>query len=365
MPINARYLLSLAFLHLSTLIAAAAPIDGPDATGLLSRKRDTDTVRVIERNTPLPIGSLGRYYRHQSRKHVPIRGASSHTYPRHGTTVSPPDSAASLTRVNKKRAPDGAPPEQEYSDDEQEYPEPGHWHFHGYHAPRPPHHRPSSSYEYPRPAHEYAYDFYDEHPRPLHDEYRPPHDEYYRPSHGDYPRPPHDGYPRPPYDEYYEDVRPHDDYPHPPYDPMHPPSSEYDHHYPPPNDHSDEDQSGEDANADKDDTHKQKQVDIPQPSSVDLATVQLPPREEIAVSATRRGVSLPDKMDVAKVSTREDESQVSGTPLGVHSSLSTSRGGASVTRLGNRKEAYLTESDLEAGNFDARRRRRGCPIDTI
>ena len=358
MPINARYLLSFAFLHLSTLIAAAAPVGGPDATSLLSRKRDADT--VIERNTPLPVGSLGQYHGHQSRNDVSIRGASSHAYPRHGTTLSPPDSAVSLTRAKKKRAPDGAPPEQEYPDDEQEYPEPGH--FRGYYAPRPPHHRPS--YEYPRPAYDYAYDFYDEHPRPLDDEYRLPHDEYYRPSHGAYPRPPHASYPRPPYDEYNEDVRrphddyypqsqgdyprphddypdpPHDDYPHSPYDPMRPPSSEYDHHYPPPNEHAHGDQSAEDTNADKDNAHKQKQVDIPQPSSVDLATVQLPRREEIPVPTTRRGVNLPDKMDVTKVSTREDESQISGALLGAHSSLSTSRGGASVTRLGNRGLAH-------------------------
>ena len=93
MSIYPRFLLLRAFLHPSTLIAAA-PVSSREGP-----------VTAPSSETATPLGIANRYHRHQNRKGHPYRTRS-----RPGSSISTPESAISLASANGKRSPDGPPP---------------------------------------------------------------------------------------------------------------------------------------------------------------------------------------------------------------------------------------------------------------
>jgi hypothetical protein len=326
MPVNARFVLLLAFVH-SSAFAAAVPLDS---------RRVSDT--VIEDGTPLGVSN--RYHHFADARDVPVPGR----YLRRSPQVSPPVSAfgtasGTASKVLGARDPPGPGPGPEAAaagpSPAKAGPPPGPpppmFGPPGPQGPPGPSSPPSPlpyPYPYPYPfpypeheherEHEYPHDFHnheefmDREGGHMYHEYPAPHEYPYH--HDDFPRPhdyPYDDFPRPHREDgyvryhHFEDLhatdyphdefrRPHDDFSGPPHDRY--PGS-HDEFWRPGDEFEDgqfrgqrgsqrEKTSGQRTEGQEiaPESKKPNSLSLPSASSVDLASAQLPPRAETEAS---------------------------------------------------------------------------------
>ena len=325
MPVNARFILLLAFVH-SSAFAAAVPLDS---------RRVSDT--VIEDGTPLGVSS--KYHHFANTRDSLALGRSLRRSPQASSAVSTLTSAAQAIGKRDPPGPEGppaaaGPPGPSLAKTGPPPPPP----MSGPPGPQGPPGPPGSGsagpplpypYPYPYPfpipeherehEHEYPHDFHgheefmDREREHVYHEFPVEHSHY---PHDDFSRPPYDDFPRMHQDDYvrYHHFEDHDDYPHGEYRRLHddfpgPPRD----HYPPPHDYGyyyHEGRPGEEFEDNWRGQHGPHRLDrpgregqrpdgqrpegseiatenkhsnslsLPQPSSIDLASASLPPRGE-------------------------------------------------------------------------------------
>ena len=325
MPVNARFILLLAFVH-SSAFAAAVPLDS---------RRVSDT--VIEDGTPLGVSS--KYHHFANTRDSLALGRSLRRSPQASSAVSTLTSAAQAIGKRDPPGPEGppaaaGPPGPSLAKTGPPPPPP----MSGPPGPQGPPGPPGSGsagpplpypYPYPYPfpipeherehEHEYPHDFHgheefmDREREHVYHEFPVEHSHY---PHDDFSRPPYDDFPRMHQDDYvrYHHFEDHDDYPHGEYRRLHddfpgPPRD----HYPPPHDYGyyyHEGRPGEELEDNWRGQHGPHRMDrpgregqrtegqrtegqeietenkhsnslsLPQPSSIDLAKASLPPRGE-------------------------------------------------------------------------------------
>ena len=338
MPVNARFILLLAFVH-SSAFAVAVPLDS---------RRVSDT--VIEDGTPLGVSN--RYHHYAGARDVPTLGDSLTQVSPRDTPISALGTASDATsgttsKVLGRRDPPGPPGPETAAGPPGPSPAKA-----GPPGPPPPMSGPPGPpgppgpagssppypfpYPYPYPfpipehererehEHEYPHEFhgheefmehegertmYHEYP-PLHEYPHYPHDDYPRPHHDDYP---YDDYPRghPEFVRYhhFEDLHatefPHDEYHHPHDDfGRYPPSHEF-FYGRPGSEFEGERFSGERFSGQQgsqrervsgdrtegsefgtDNTKRPNSIAVPSASKVDLASAKLPARADAEATST-------------------------------------------------------------------------------